>query len=88
MAENDRLAWLKKLRATKASLALKELMAEKGWIDMEGSDVPPWEDQPETASPTPKKRDRNEYFREYMRKYREKKKAEGAAVNTTETTSE
>jgi hypothetical protein len=86
-SESDRLAWLKKLRATKASSGLRNLMLEKGWIEMaDNADLPPWEDEKPAERPSPAtkpRRERNDYFRNYMREYRAKKKA--VVVTTTAT---
>ena len=86
--EETRLEWLKRLRNTKPSSGLTEVMHAKGWI--EGGDdyaglarsahakdnVTPRSS--EAGAPKPKrvwgKRVRTEYFREYMRAYRARKR--------------
>ena len=88
--EETRLEWLKRLRNTKPSPGLTEVMHAKGWI--EGGDAhalagsataskPRDNVMPrssEAGAPKPRrvwgKRVRTEYFREYMRAYRERKR--------------
>ena len=84
--EETRLEWLKRLRNTRPTSGLTEVMHAKGWI--EGGDDhsaarpgPVHNVMPrssEAGASKPKrvwgKRVRTEYFREYMRAYRERKR--------------